>query len=81
MFDPIIHSVSRFISLDKSEQDYFVSKLQVKQFKKRELILEQGQVCSFVYFINKGCLRYYYVVEGNENTAQFFFENSWYTDF
>jgi CRP-like cAMP-binding protein len=81
MFEQIIQSVSRFISLDKSEQDHFVSKLQVKQFKKKELILQQGQVCSFVYFINKGCMRYYYIVDGNENTAQFFFENSWYTDF
>jgi len=38
-------------------------------------------VCSSVAFINKGCLRYYYLAEGEEHTLQFFFENAWYTDY
>lgn len=81
MFDQILKNISQFIQLNAEEQQYFTSKLQVKQYKKRELILQEGQVCSHVYFINKGCLRYFYNVEGQENTAQFFFENAWYTDF
>ncbi|MEA5461107.1 Crp/Fnr family transcriptional regulator [Arcicella sp. LKC2W] len=81
MFDKILNSLAQFILLDKSEQDYFVNKLQVRQFKKKELILQEGQVCDNVYFINKGCLRYFYNIDGEENTAQFFFENTWYTDF
>ncbi|MFN8438834.1 MAG: Crp/Fnr family transcriptional regulator [Cytophagales bacterium] len=81
MYDQILNQLSRFITLDKEEQEYFINMLVVKQFKKKELILQQGQVCNYTYFINKGCLRYYYLVEGKENTAQFFFENGWYTDF
>lgn len=81
MFDQILQHISRFISLDQREQDAFISRLQVKKYKKNELILQQGEVCNYAYFINKGCFRYYYLVEGKENTTQFFFENSWYTDF
>lgn len=49
--------------------------------QKKELVLQEGDVCKYAYFINYGCLRYYYNVDGQENTAQFFFENGWYTDY
>ena len=81
MYLQIINSIKNFISLDKSEEEYFLSKLQIQHFPKKELILKEGEVCNFIYFINTGCLRYFYNIDGNENTAQFFFENSWYTDF
>jgi CRP/FNR family transcriptional regulator, anaerobic regulatory protein len=81
MYDQILKQLSQFISLDKSEQNYFVAKLKVKEYKKKELILQEGYVCKYVYFINSGCLRYYYNLEGEEKTAQFFFENGWYTDY
>lgn len=81
MFDQILNRLAQFITLDKSEQDYFVTKLIVKECNKKELVLQEGQVCKYAYFINKGCLRYYYNIEGRENTAQFFFENGWYTDY
>lgn len=81
MYEQILRRLSLFISLDKSEEDYFVSKLQIRQYKRKETILQEGQVCKYAYFINAGCLRYYYNVDGQENTAQFFFENGWYTDY
>lgn len=81
MFEQILQSISRFITLDTHEQDYFVSKLEFRKYRKKETVLQEGNVCSHIFFINKGCIRYYYTVEGKENTAQFFFENGWYTDF
>ncbi len=81
MYDQILKRLSQFITLDPTEQEYFVTKLQLKECHKKELILQEGQVCNFAYFINSGCLRYYYNVDGQENTAQFFFENGWYTDY
>lgn len=81
MFDQILNRLAQFISLNKSEQEIFVSKLIVKNYQKKELILREGEVCKYAYFINSGCLRYYYNVDGQENTAQFFFENGWYADY
>ncbi len=81
MYDQIVERLSYFISLDKNEQDHFVSKLKVKQCRKKELVLREGQICKHAYFINTGCLRYFYNVDGQENTAQFFFENGWYADY
>ena len=81
MYEQILKRISLFISLDKREEDIFVSKLIVKRFKKKELILQEGDVCKYAYFINSGCFRYYYNIDGQENTAQFFFENGWYADY
>lgn len=81
MYSQILTRLAQFISLDQAEQEYFVSKLLVMECKKKELILEEGQVCKYSYFINHGCLRYFYNLDGQENTAQFFFENGWYADY
>ncbi len=81
MYEQIEKVLSDLIKLDTGEFDYFTSKLQIKSLKRKELILRQGQVCKHSYFINSGCLRYFYNVEGVEVTGQFFFENGWYADF
>ena len=81
MYTQILARLSSFITLDKKEQDHFVSKLTIKHYKKKELVLREGEICRYAYFINSGCFRYYYTVDGQENTAQFFFENGWYTDY
>lgn len=81
MFDQIRRSLSQIINLDAEEFDYFTSLLRTKSLKKREMLLRNGEDCRDIYFINRGCLRYYYMVNGGEKTAQFFFEDSWYTDY
>ncbi len=81
MFDQILKQLSKFIILDKNEEKIFLSKLIFKKYDKNELILKEGQICRYSYFINRGCFRYFYNVNSQENTGQFFFENGWYTDF
>jgi len=81
MYDRILHRLAQFISLDQEEQAYFISKLQWKECKKKEVILKEGEVCRYAYFINSGCFRYFYNIDGQENTAQFFFEGGWYADY
>ncbi len=81
MYGQIEKVISSFIDLDEREFAYFTSKLQVQHLKRKELLLVEGQVCNNSYFINSGCLRYFYNVDGEEITGQFFFENGWYADY
>lgn len=81
MTSQIIESIKLFVPLNKKEEDAFVEILEVKQFKKKDFLLKEGQVCNKVSFINSGCMRLFYNVEGVENTVQFFFADSWYTDY
>jgi CRP/FNR family transcriptional regulator, anaerobic regulatory protein len=81
MYQQIIEQISHLVSLTTNEMDCFLSKLEVRTVLKKELLLKEGTVCRNAYFINSGCLRYFYMVSGLENTGQFFFENNWYTDY
>ena len=50
--------------------------LQKKSLKKKDYFLRQGEVCKRLGFITKGYLRVYYLVNGEETTKDFNFENS-----
>ncbi|MCK6616898.1 MAG: Crp/Fnr family transcriptional regulator [Cyclobacteriaceae bacterium] len=49
--------------------------------KKGEYLLRAGQVCNHVSFINKGVFRVFNIVNDNEYTAYFAFENDYVTDY
>lgn len=46
--------------------------------KRNELLLQQGQVCNYVYFIAKGCLQVFvYDKDFNETTRDIVIEDHW----
>jgi CRP/FNR family transcriptional regulator, anaerobic regulatory protein len=81
MTTQIIQSIKSIVSLNEEEEEAFLKILQIKHFKKKQFLLLEGQVCDKVSFINNGCMRLFYNVDGVENTIQFFFADSWYTDY
>jgi CRP/FNR family transcriptional regulator, anaerobic regulatory protein len=81
MTNQIIQSIKSIVPLNKVEEEAFTKILAIKQFKKKDFLLQEGQICNKVSFINSGCMRLFYTVEGVENTIQFFFSNSFYTDY
>ena len=52
------------------------SKLKSNTVKKGKTLLKQGQICSQIYFIQKGCLRLYYITGEVEITVWFSFEDN-----
>jgi CRP/FNR family transcriptional regulator, anaerobic regulatory protein len=81
MFTQILQSIKSIVAINKEEEEVFNDILILEQFKKKEFLLKEGQVCNKISFINSGCMRAFYDVDGIENTVQFFFANSWYTDY
>ena len=51
--------------------------LSVQKLKKGELLTRSGEVCNQVSFINKGLLRFFYVVDGKEICTGFVAENEY----
>jgi CRP-like cAMP-binding protein len=52
--------------------------------KKREMtkgmsLISEGKVCNHVYFLERGCARGFYMLEGKEITYWFAFENTFVT--
>lgn len=81
MYDQIKHQLRQIVPLNEEELDVFTKKLVPKKLKRKEFLWLEGDVCRTVYFVNEGCLRYFHNADGTERTGQFFFENSWYTDY
>ena len=81
MTTKIIQSIKLIASLNEAEEKAFLRILEVKVFKKKAFLLQEGKLCNKITFVNNGCVRLFYNVEGVENTMQFFFGDSWYTDY
>lgn len=81
MITKIIQNIKSIVSINDEEQKAFLSILEVKVFKKKEFLLQEGKICNKITFVNNGIMRLFYTVEGVENTIQFFFGESWYTDY
>lgn len=81
MYDRILKNISRFITLAPEEKEYFTSLLKVKKLKKKQYLLQEGDIARHEYFVNKGCLRTYTIDEkGQEHVIQFAIEDWWIGD-
>ena len=56
----------------QEEQDYFAANIIVKKLKKGELIIREGQFVKNSYHLFKGCIREYYLKDGEEKTVGFY---------
>lgn len=66
--------LARYISLTAEEKNAIVDLDIFKQYKKGALLLKEGQYSDKGYFVIKGCIRCYYIKEGDEKTTAFFTE-------
>ncbi|MBF4488132.1 Crp/Fnr family transcriptional regulator [Flavobacterium sp. CSZ] len=78
----LLQHIEKIVQLDSEEINILDSCLSVASIKKKELVLEEGQICNMLYFIIKGCMRQYIINDkGIEQTLQFGIENWWITDY
>lgn len=80
-FISIRNYVSRFITFTEAEWHVHQSMLVRRFLKKGEFILREGEVCNHVTFLNKGFVRVYNIVHGEELTINFGFDGNYVTDY
>lgn len=69
------------IELSEDELQYIESLAVRKKIRKRQFLLEEGQISLNLNFIIKGCLRTYRLKEdGTEHILKFAIENWWMSD-
>ena len=77
----ILKNVSKHIQLTKEEEVFFISLLQEKKIKRKQLILHENEICLSSVFVTKGCLRGYTVDQnGFEHILQFAPPGWWIAD-
>lgn len=81
MFEQIDANVAKHIQLTSKEVDIFHSLLKIKKYKKKEFLLQGGDICHFTGFINKGCIKNYILDDkGHEFIMYFSIEDWWVGD-
>jgi CRP-like cAMP-binding protein len=77
----ILKNVSKHISLDQTETDFFISLLEYRKIKKKELLIRDGDIVRHDHFVLKGCFKTYSVDDkGDEHIIMFAPEDWWVGD-
>jgi len=68
--------ISRFVTLSDAELEEVTNKFKSKSIKKNSYLLREGDTCKDFIFVQKGCLRLYYVKDDIEVSVWFAFQHS-----
>lgn len=78
---PLIAYFQNMLPLTEEEVELVSSKFQPRLYRKRQFILQEGDVCNVFNFVVSGCLRMYKIDEsGSTHIIQFAIENWWISD-
>jgi CRP-like cAMP-binding protein len=81
MFELLYKKIQEKITLTEDEFNYCKTLFLPKKLRKRQYFLQEGDVCKYQAFVEKGILRSYTVDEkGNEHILQFASEGWWMAD-
>ncbi|WP_276481955.1 Crp/Fnr family transcriptional regulator [Paraflavitalea pollutisoli] len=81
MYDLILKNIARFITLTPAETERFTSILKPRSLRRRQYLVQAGDVFRQECFVNKGSLRIYQVDDsGQERIINFAFEGWWTGD-
>ncbi len=70
----MIDYIANFAPLSETEIEGIIKSLKIKHFEKGTFLLKEGQISKLCFFVLKGCIRQYYLVDGEEKTTHFYTE-------
>jgi len=80
-FDLLLNNISKYIHLDETERDIFMSHLKPIQIKRKQFTLNEGEICRNSVFVTDGCLRGFTVDKnGIEHVLSFAPPGWWIAD-
>jgi CRP-like cAMP-binding protein len=81
MFELLHQKISEKMSITEEEFNFCKSLFQPKKLRRRQYLLQEGDVCKYQAFVEKGLLRSYTIDDkGSEHILQFASEGWWMTD-
>ena len=81
MFELLRTHIEKRVHLTDEEFEISAKYFIPKKLKKHQFLLNEGQVCTHIGFVNSGCLREYTIDnKGNEHIIQFAIEDWWVSD-
>jgi CRP-like cAMP-binding protein len=81
MFDLLFKNFQDRVTLTQEELDFCKTMFQPKKLRKKQYLLQEGDVSKYAAFVEKGLLRTYKIDDkGNEHILQFSLEGWWCAD-
>lgn len=81
MFELLFKSIREKVNLSTTEEDGLKKFFTPKKYRKRQYLLNAGDKCLYLTFVEKGFLRSFSVDEkGNDHVMQFALEGWWISD-
>lgn len=77
MDEKLIRYFNSIMPLSDEEARAIVATMTIKSYPKGTILLREGETSAEAYFVLEGCVRQYYLVDGEEKTNNFFTENQW----
>lgn len=75
----LLNFLAKYIQLSEEEKNIIIELAFFTSFKKGTILLKEGQLSKDSYFVVKGCVRCYYIVDGEEKTTAFYSEGESFT--
>lgn len=81
MFEQLFKSIQEKVTLTQEEMEVCKTFFIPKKLRKKQILLQEGDICIYNAFVEKGILRSFFIDEkGNEHIVQFAIEGWWITD-
>src|SRR6185437_5483769 len=75
---PLLTQLREVYKVSDKDCAKIIQLFETKEVKKNEYLYRSGEIVRYVYFVEKGCLRQYYINNnGEERTIYFKVENGW----
>lgn len=77
----ILQNIEKIISLSEKEKELILSKIEVRNYKAKAVLLNAGEICKHSYFVNSGILRSFNINDNIvEHVLHFACEGWWIGD-
>jgi len=81
MFEVLRSHILKRVKMPEEEFNLVTSLMIPKKLRKRQYLLQEGDLCKWLAFVSKGCLRHYSVDDsGIEHIERFGIEGWWMVD-
>ena len=77
MKQKLINYFSSILPLSEAEAKAIYDSSVVKEYEKNTVLLKEGQSAKNTYFVFRGLIRQYCLIDGEEKTTAFFTEDQW----
>lgn len=79
MENQLFEFINKYMPLTEEEKNAIANLNLFRSYSKGSVLLKEGDVPKVGYFVIKGCLRTYYIIDGEEKTTGFYTEAEGFT--